>query len=515
MEKKPRTQKGKSILKGCKLLSDRISTVKSMLRNNMNQNTEFYFNNIFPFLIQNESDIKSFYDKYNLDLYNINQSQSKIFARPCPKTPRHGFVESRIVSSEIELKSLLKETLKTDPNGEIVLTKWIENPTYNVVYTGNGSLSVGPGNDGATGGKNAISLQVAPHVLSQTVRKSSGLKLSDNPFIELVFGTYNSYYYGNLDSIIITQVRGGPNISQTFEDFIPKNLTITNVIQPNKNLLEWEKQCKNLPTGTVVFGKGHTLGSHAAIHCVINNIPFITSFEPKVGTLLKQKSFKKNKFSFNEYKQGLQFAFKPDYNNKLLLKNKLNISLTILHNWAYLCNDEKASSLLGYSVGTFLKILGALICGEYRHCINNNNNYFEDRNDIYKTVYNSASFFTKMKQMRKIQADFLNKGKFRKNYGGKKWAGATDMIIKLWNASLLTENNFNNKNINNLISLFNQSVHLVHNNGWLFNKITNKQVVNFISKNPGLTAALFGDILYNEIKSIKNTKINKKQFDKI
>ena len=75
-------------------------------------------------------------------------------ARPCPVTPRHGFVESRIVKTVGDLRAVCEETTLADPRGEILLMPFVENHNYSAVLTDQG-LSIGTGHDGATAGKDA------------------------------------------------------------------------------------------------------------------------------------------------------------------------------------------------------------------------------------------------------------------------------------------------------------------------------------------------------------------------
>src|SRR5882757_8204135 len=81
------------------------------------------------------------------------------FARPCPKRPRHGFVDSRVVKSVEELKGVVRETLKEDPEGEVMVMKFIPS-RLNVVWTPS-MLTVGKGHDGATCGKDTINIPLS------------------------------------------------------------------------------------------------------------------------------------------------------------------------------------------------------------------------------------------------------------------------------------------------------------------------------------------------------------------
>lgn len=75
----------------------------------------------------------------------------RIFARPCPLVPCHGFVDSRVVSSASDILQVVKETVKADPNGEVILMPFIE-AKYSAVQVGE-YVTLGIGHDGVTAGK--------------------------------------------------------------------------------------------------------------------------------------------------------------------------------------------------------------------------------------------------------------------------------------------------------------------------------------------------------------------------
>jgi hypothetical protein len=148
----PKTQKAKSILFGCAELQEQSSYIYSL----RGYGTKSLILKD-PILISSKKDITDLDPKFWKD--------KKIFARPCPKVPRHGFVDSRVISNKEELKSLYKEVLKEDPQGEIVLTNFLDNAVCNAVLTTGGTISIGPGHNGATAGKNSFSFPVKPEEL--------------------------------------------------------------------------------------------------------------------------------------------------------------------------------------------------------------------------------------------------------------------------------------------------------------------------------------------------------------
>lgn len=488
---KPKTQKAKSIIYGCTELQEDASYCFS-LRGYGTKSLK----TIKPILIQNVYDIK----KLNDHLFD-----NMIFARPCPKTPRHGFVDSRIVSNKTELKALLKEVLEADPSGEIVLTKFLDSAVCSAVLTTNGTISIGPGHNGATAGKSSFSLPVKPEDLPVNVKRKAGVAKYDNAFIETVFAPYEDW----TESFYYTQVRGGPAIDAV-KDFIPKKAIVKKVIAPNDDLVAWEKEVKKLAAGTVVYGPGHTLASHAAIHCVVNNIPFITSFKPNVGQSIKPATNVKLKFDSRQFNVGFTIGI----DSKIEMSTMLHISASVLHNWAYLRGADQSSFMLGLSVGYFIKVLCALNFGEYRYSNDDIKNELS-REDIYKNLMKTKKFSFYISKCPKIAHDFKNKKLFNTGFGGTKWSKAAAMCVEIWNAvAEITNKGLDEKSANNLVKMLNKAINLVHNNGWLFNKISDQVLLNFVAEHPSLALLQLSDYFYKALVASKKIKRLRK-FNKV
>lgn len=418
-------------------------------------------------------------NKKNIGKYNSTYINT--FMRPCPSVPRHGFVESKILRNNNQLKETFEKVKSIDKNGEIILTEYIK-AKYSAVYSTGGLLAIGPKNDGATAGKNSFSIPVAPTTLSKKVIKLSGIE-DENAFIEMVFGAYGKG--------VLTQVRGGPKTQNTV-DYIPKTVIVKKIVTPLEDLVEWEKQTKQFTHGTVVYGKGHTLSSHAAIHCVINKIPFITSSKPKIGKkCFKQKNnkeFKLNKYQFNK---AVKFALKDNSS----LESMFCFSAMVIHNWPYLNPSKEASWMLGISAVFMSKIICSLCLGELLY--SDNTLPSGSRSYIYK---NAAKYISKyIKKLPEaisiFKKDFISYGDT--DFGGPPWIKASQICIKIWGE--LTGNNSKK-----LISLLNKSINLVHNGGDLFDKFISEAEIDFISDNSGLTAF----ILSNEIAKYRRKIFN-------
>lgn len=479
-----RTQKAKGIMKGLPAL---------------NSNHPYLHDFIFPmhYLIQNED-----------HLNNWKTKPCKYFARPCPEFPKHGFVESRPIDSYDKLCALFAEVVKEDPHGEVLLGPHFPHVDFNAIYTDFGSLSIGPGNDGATGGKGSIQLTVAPSKLSNKVKEAGGIKEGDGTYFEVV---YASSKPGGFPVPNMVQMRGGPIINAAERDFIPEKTVVTNVIIPNEDLLVWAKQVENLVPGTAVWGDGHTLASHAAVHCIIHKIPFITTHKPEVGEALAPSVNAKQKpMALKDFQRGVATGIQSLKVSKDHMKDGLIFSLSVLHNWAYIRNSENAAYLFGAAIALMEKICSSLVLGEYRHA-KNSAYYGKGREDVYERAVSSPGF-TYLKKMKDAFESFHNT-KWKSGFGGDPWAMCAFYSIKLWNATAQVYNKKTNtlsdKDIASIMDLFNGMINLSHNNGWWFNKIAGQNSLDMAAKLPGLAAAHSAVFYLNvceQVKSVVPTK---------
>lgn len=485
----PQTQKARGIINGIGALLDQYPFTWS------------YFYRAYHHLIQ---------DFNHIGVY-AHRSGGKFFARPCPITPKHGFVESRLVSSYEEIVSLFKETLAEDPNGELLLGPAFHNISFNAIYTETGCLSIGPGNDGATGGKGSVQFPVSPIVIKDEVKATAGIGKDDVAYLEIVYGSLTKSRY---TSPHLVQMRGGPAINAVDSDYIPEQITVTNVIVPNENLLIWAKQVESISPGTVVWGAGHTLSSHAAVHCIIHKIPFITSHEPAVGEVISPSNNVEQKaLSTLAFKQGIMSGLKSDLSQHYGKAQLLAFSLSILHNWAYLRNTEYAPQLLGNAIATFQKICLSLILGEHRHKGNAGYHGME-RNAVYEDVLQKNS----CRQFEKLVSAFdsFTKEHWKAGFGGNRWAICAHYCIELWNemskAYNSTQEYVPDEHVTSLISSFNKMINLSHNNGWWLNKITSSDILDMAAQTPGLTAAYAAPLFINAIEASKSAKLLNRLF---
>lgn len=507
------SQKAKSVLLACPALQ-KVTAELSVRPSYLDiYQTIFSNENNKPMFFSTTEHVNNFIIN-NLNFWAFGK---KLFARPCPLTPRHGFVDSRIIKSHADLIALFEEIKSADPKGELILTEFIANATASAVLTTSGILSIGPNHDGATSGYKSISIPVKPQNLPTEIMKLAGLKEDENAFLESVFPLNK-----NKDEVPfqITQIRGGPAVKQV-ADFIPEKTKVKEVINPHKDLLAWEHMVKDLAPGTVVYGLGHSLASHAAIHCIINNIPFVTSFCPKIGSTIEPVSEKAAPLDRNMFLRGVHASLKKVYSLDVML----HLSASILHNWAFIRNSDHASWLLGVAASYMCQVLLALCYGEYRHAKLNKLKLKTlsmgmGRNEVYKDVIDPAKFRFYMSKSIKVSRGFIVKDNFTgKEFGGIKWARATNMSIKIWNSIVNIQNKtINDVSVNRLIANINRATNLVHNGGWLFNKFSTPEKLSKISEQPNQTMFELSDFIFDihkEYKSIDTKLVGMKKLTPI
>lgn len=437
-----------------------------------------------------------------------------MFARPCPMKPRHGFVDSRVVKSKTELASLWKEVKKCDPKGEIICGPYFKNVAANAVYVSSGSIAVGRGNDGATGGKSSISFPVAPHKFDKKLYKASGLDKNDAVYLESVSvprddktGIYN----------YLVQIRGGPHVSSGSPDYVPKAMKVKSVVTPHDDLLKWEKEVSKFGPGTVVYGAGHTLSSHAAVHCILNKVPFVTTYRPEVGDKIKPtKQAIQRKLRRNQFKRGCRAAINMSRERAGSTHTMLQyfyFTLSVLHNWAYLRQSEHADWLLGAATTLFAKNCAALAFGEFRHSHRAKAKfpkiYKHGRDAVYKIAMNGGvSIFNNLPT---IYEDFHG-AYWEAGFGGPPWATCTWYTHSLWSRIVRVFNRkdtyLTDKEIGDLMTYVNKTVNVAHNGGWWFNKISDKSDMDLAANVPGLVAYCAAEIygsLYERVQKVKLT----------
>lgn len=258
-----------------------------------------------------------------------NKPTARVFCRPCPKRPRHGFVDSREIKSWDEAGLVLAETLAVDNEAELVIMPFI-NSQYSSVYVPEaGVLDIGRGHDGATSGKDVISLVIAPKQLSAALREEASIQEDGHTYLELLHDNNKGYTY-------VVQARSGPKAVGGMSEYIPKRMQVKQVLTPSDDLLAHESLCVALAgaEGVVFQLAGSGLTSHAAIHCTMNGIAFLTRKEPvNIGDWI-EPTVADVQFSPMGFQRGVRITEMGGTEERIV--DNLHLAIGILRNTAYL-----------------------------------------------------------------------------------------------------------------------------------------------------------------------------------
>src|SRR3990167_2774263 len=390
------------------------------------------------------------------------------FCRPCPVRPRHGFVESRQVDNLEQAARLLRETFAADPGAEVISMETIA-ATHSAVWTP-GIFSIGLGNSGATEGKDALTIPTLGNLVSEGCLKAAGIEQS--PFIEIVY----EKHWGARKARLV-QLRDGPKLVDT-ADYIPKTLTIKQVLLAEGNLLEWEKRIKDAPKGAAVYHPGGTLASHYAIHAVAAEIPVFTSREPKVGETVKP-SADAPQSDAAAIREGFVFGATAPMEPK----QAVELMIVACHNSALWLG--RADRLLGGGIGAAWRLTVTAALGEARHLKKQKGS----RSSIYDVVWNKTLNKTMPARFRRALNAFANRS-WPEGYGGETWFVACNHALNLWNALAANDPGA-------ALSAFNALVNSAHNNGWLFDKFAEKSRFDLAVASPVMVLKDSAPMLYD------------------
>jgi hypothetical protein len=397
--------------------------------------------------------------------------KDELFARPCPVTPQHGFVDSRPIKNKAEAMKLFKQAQKVDPKAELLLMPYIK-ADFNAIWTP-GLLAVGPGNDGATSGHKSVAVhttETIPLLDPKVVTSASGMAEGAAPYLEFVgrhpVGAAKS------EPIYLVQLRGGPKLSGLGANFIPKKIKVLHVVHAKGDLIEWKEACAKFKPGTVVVHPGGTMSSHYAVHCVEHDIPIITVGKtPTVGETLEPTPVAKPEKDVDEVLKGLAVGvtLPIDYESAVL------IVLGALHNSPFF--DKGDSRLFGTAVMLALKLGFAACFGEARH----KDTAGLARHQVYEKAW--ADIASHVKRFNVARAKFYYQA-WSPGFGGKKWGACADATADLWNATVRLARLKTKESLTAVVDALNVVINQAHNNGWWFNKFISAKWFDVAAKSP-------------------------------
>lgn len=400
---------------------------------------------------------------------------SGIFARPCPKTPRPGFVESRPVSNASDLLKVWCETQAADEEGEVLLMAKI--PALFNACISPGLLTVGPGNDGATAGKDARTFPILNKVPQgmRALAIKSGVPKGQEPHVEVVYSHQG-------DEGTMVQVRSGPPMpaGASGTRWVPEKVTVSRVISPTDDLLAWEQLCKRATPGTVAYCPGASLGSHSGLHCIANNIPFLTEEAPEVGQVLEPTPAMEAP-DITEMRRGIGAAIRQPLNHGAEARASIHAILYATHHAPALTGS--AAFWLGYGAMLMYRYGLSAAMGEWRHrpekLTQRDPTTAMSREQIYMMVLRPAKQSGWLQYERHLPN--IARGYFVQAwggaFGGPNWGRCAYSLFALQTAlrkvCKLTTNS-SPADIKRahlaLIASLNKALHQAHNGGWWLNK---------------------------------------------
>lgn len=215
------------------------------------------------------------------------------FVRPCPRTPRHGFVPSRtlILPDEADiLQSLWDHCQALDPDAELVLMPFIP-ALYSAVITPTG-VSVGLWHTGATGGKGVyLPTPTSKHYgingYYYKMYNQAGLTLDSTPYLEVVL---------TAERMEVVQVRSGPPvpalpyyIPSTYGGKMPTTVIHASSLRA-RDYESLDDYVRDNPTEdytvTAVVGHPNSMASHLCAQAIMRRWAYIPtgslgdSFDP-------------------------------------------------------------------------------------------------------------------------------------------------------------------------------------------------------------------------------------------
>lgn len=203
---------------------------------------------------------------------------SKLFIRPCPLVPRHGFVDSRVIEGVDEIRPIWEEMRSIDPDGMEMLIMPVASGRWSAVIT-DGVMEVGKGHDGATSGKDSVRVPFPAQtaVEDYCFKKDlnlAGINTDGGLFVEVV------EHQGKSE---LVQLRGGPKVGAC-SYYAPEKITAVSaaeVVYADCDLVELDNQLEKAAqvchqdANAVVFVVGGGLACHAAVQSVSKGLPTI------------------------------------------------------------------------------------------------------------------------------------------------------------------------------------------------------------------------------------------------
>lgn len=381
------------------------------------------------------------------------------FARPCPMRPRHGFVDSRVIHNLDESAALIEETIKADPEAEIITMPKID-AAHSGVWTP-GMLVVGRGHDGATAGTSAWTLPALGEIVSEKLQSDAGV--NEAPYVELLWKVEQEKPHQ------LVQLRDGPRLSYE-QDYVPQKRIVTRILLAEGDLLAWEATMRSAEIGTVVYHPNGSMASHYAIHAVLNHVPVLISREPILGEVLEPTSSAAPR---DPDLDALRAGYTLAAQLQVTYVTAAHIMLAGCHHISVWSGRHDA--MLGLAMGMAYRLTVIAALAEMRHAPDTEKRK-PGRDSIYDGSWETTHTEAAHRDFEWALEAFHGQTWCR-NYGGANW-----FFFARWAA--LMQNALLERDASLALQAFNQLVHCAHNTGWAFNKFLCSEVLTMTAKNP-------------------------------
>lgn len=409
----------------------------------------------------------------------------KIFARPCPIRPRHGFVESRLVESPDDAAALLEEAKTLDHDAELLLMPYVE-AVANAIVTRT-TIAVAPGHAGATAGERGLLLPwLGPAQRSETeyLHREAGIREDEQPFYEVVFWPNDQKEDEFSVQPFFTQLRAGPAVPP-LRDMVPRRIIVRRVVvvdTKHVNLLDWEREVARLdPACDVVAIPGASLSCHAAVHALARGLAVFTSRIPSAGETL-EPTLVLPPCDYHAVLDGIGLAFALPLPTTVSQAMALRFALFGIHNAAALTGDH--SFWVGLALGLLARVPFAVLLGELRHGGRGIRKALvqilgvepSSRTEVYEAALTRPpEDLPPLIQLALVSDElFLAPSAWREQYGGRAWA----QCARAWRSLFYALKRFSRAPHHATYSLAlqraNYLITLAHNNGWWLNKLVSR-----------------------------------------
>ena len=468
-----------------------------------------------------------------IERHRAQYGPSIMFVRPCPVRPRHGFVDSQPISvttlkiSANKLRAIAKEAVDADPESEIAVSQFIK-ADCNAILTNN-SVTLGPGNDGATSGRNSITLPIQTNLdnLIKYRTHQFGVGAGEGAYLEFVDQDTNDMF--GHSPPFMTQVRAGPRVEAS-DDYIPRQTKVGQIITitPDQNLLDWEQETQKYANvrNLVVYHEGGSINSHFGVHCVINQVPYITSFKPTLGSVIDKTA--QVEWQDDDFAYIAELVKRYDQLNHRELfdaaRNKYaRFVLSGLHAIGNLMQSrsEYAFRAAAAALVTGARLFNTVATGELRHVVGNVAHdtpaytFFNEaklkryalsglsnRDTLYSDAMGDHSFM--VTAANRVLGSYYNysQPEWHSGYGGYTWAECAKGSFQFSQKLALFVLDPTRKSLQDVLNEFNALVNLVHNNGWWLNKVLGAEELERCSKHPAV--AFVSNTAYKLLTSVNN-----------